>query len=64
MKCPACASETYVSESRKWEGTVVRHRVCKKCRKDFYTFEMAMDYERGRRWKNLAINAYKERKKS
>lgn len=40
MVCPECKSESEVVCSRKYEGTVIRRRMCKKCRYVFYTQEL------------------------
>lgn len=61
MICLKCGGSSRVIESRNIDGMIIRHRWCIKCRDDYYTKEVVIDYEEGRKAKNRAIYALKNK---
>jgi len=47
MRCPSCASETTVLESRKRETGIYRRRLCEACGNRFSTMETVFQEKRG-----------------
>lgn len=47
MRCPSCASETTVLESRKRETGTYRRRLCEACGSRFSTMETVIQEKRG-----------------
>lgn len=47
MRCPSCASETTVLESRKRETGIYRRRLCEACGSRFSTMETVIQEKRG-----------------
>ena len=41
MRCVKCKGETKVKDSRSYQDTIRRRRICKKCSHRFFTFEVA-----------------------
>lgn len=55
-----CKSSTRVIDSRNIDGTIIRYRECTGCGRDFYTQEVSVDYDYGRKLKNKKIHEVKE----
>lgn len=47
MRCPRCAGDTMVIDSRVVKHLVVRRRKCTDCKRQFYTQEITIPYDAG-----------------
>lgn len=64
MICPDCNSpDTHVKGCRKFLDLVARERVCKNCGKIFYTKEIALDDENGKKWYRWMESNYVRKRK-
>lgn len=64
MECPNCGSKSnFVINSRKVEMNVFRIRLCKECKKKFYTEEVSIDQEEADYYMAEIKREYRARKK-
>lgn len=59
MTCPVCGEKTRTTNTAAWCGSVIRQRKCSGCAFVFYTEELEVPEEEGKKFRKL-INATRQ----